>query len=60
MCALFRTRRRCTHSPSARIPATGLVPVWIIVNYLVWKGLAHYGFNDAANDLAYKTIRLLE
>jgi len=40
-------------------PSNWLGPVWIIVNYLVWKGLAHYGFNDAANDLAYKTIRLL-
>jgi putative isomerase len=40
-------------------PSNWLGPVWIIVNYLVWKGLARYGFTDAAEDLAGKTIRLL-
>lgn len=40
-------------------PSNWLGPVWIIVNYLVWKGLARYGFSDAASDLANKTIRLL-
>jgi putative isomerase len=40
-------------------PSNWLGPVWIIVNYLVWKGLSRYGFSDAASDLANKTIRLL-
>lgn len=40
-------------------PSNWLGPVWIIVNYLVWKGLTEYGFTDAADDLAGKTIRLL-
>lgn len=40
-------------------PSNWLGPIWIIVNYLVWKGLKAYGFNDAAVDLADKTLRLL-
>ncbi len=40
-------------------PSNWLGPVWIIVNYFVWKGLKDYGFHDEANDLADKTLRLL-
>jgi putative isomerase len=40
-------------------PSNWLGPVWIIVNYFVWKGLKNCGFQNEANDLADKTIRLL-
>jgi putative isomerase len=40
-------------------PSNWLGPVWIIVNYFVWKGLNDYGFHDQANELADKTLRLL-
>jgi putative isomerase len=40
-------------------PSNWLGPVWIIVNYFVWKGLKDFGFHDEANDLADKTLRLL-
>lgn len=40
-------------------PSNWLGPVWIIVNYFIWKGLKDYGFHDEANDLADKTLRLL-
>jgi putative isomerase len=41
-------------------PSNWLGPVWIIVNYFVWRGLAAYGFQREADDLAAKTVRLLE
>ena len=40
-------------------PSNWLGPVWIIVNYFVWKGLKDYGFQNEAADLADKTLRLL-
>ena len=40
-------------------PSNWLGPVWIIVNYFVWKGLKDSGFQDEAGDLADKTLRLL-
>jgi putative isomerase len=40
-------------------PSNWLGPVWIIVNYFVWKGLNDFGFQDEASKLAEKTLRLL-
>ena len=40
-------------------PSNWLGPVWIIVNYFVWKGLKDFGFQDEAGRLADKTLRLL-
>jgi putative isomerase len=40
-------------------PSNWLGPVWIIVNYFVWKGLQRYGFHKEATALADKTIALL-
>ena len=40
-------------------PSNWLGPIWIIANYLVWKGLIAYGFKDDANDLASKTVQVL-
>ncbi|AZS38258.1 Glucosidase YgjK [Microbacterium lemovicicum] len=44
---------RATHNPS-----NWLGPVWGISNYLVFRGLTSYGFEDDARELADKTIRL--
>jgi putative isomerase len=40
-------------------PSNWLGPVWIIVNYFVWKGLKDFGFQVEAGKLADKTLRLL-
>ena len=41
-------------------PSNWLGPVWIISNYLVWRGLRRYGFDERAGELASRTKRLLE
>ena len=41
-------------------PSCWLGPVWIVANYMVFKGLVKYGYNDIARELAEKTISLLE
>jgi putative isomerase len=40
-------------------PSNWLGPVWIIVNYFVWKALRRYGYKKEADELADKTIHLL-
>jgi len=40
-------------------PSNWLGPVWIISNYLTWRALVKYGFNNEARKLAAKTIMLL-
>jgi putative isomerase len=40
-------------------PSNWLGPVWIIVNYFVWKALQRYEFKKEADALADKTILLL-
>jgi putative isomerase len=40
-------------------PSNWLGPVWIIVNYFVWKALQRYGYKQEADALANKTIMLL-
>jgi len=40
-------------------PSNWLGPVWIISNYLVWKGLKNYGYHDIAGKLAENIIDLL-
>jgi putative isomerase len=40
-------------------PSNWLGPVWIIVNYLVWKSLQRYGYKKEADALADKTLLLL-
>jgi putative isomerase len=40
-------------------PSNWLGPIWIIVNYFVWKALRRYGFKNEADALADKTILLL-
>jgi len=40
-------------------PSNWLGPVWIVVNYFVWKGLTNAGFLQEADALRDKTVRLL-
>jgi putative isomerase len=40
-------------------PSNWLGPVWILVNYFVWKGLANFGFRSEADVLRDKTLLLL-
>ena len=40
-------------------PSCWLGPIWINVNYFVFKGLLNYGYKDLAKDLAIKTVNLL-
>ena len=42
-----------THNPS-----NWQGPIWGISNYLVFRGLVNYGFNDEARELADKTVTL--
>jgi putative isomerase len=39
-------------------PSNWLGPVWGISNYLVFRGLVKYGFDEDARELAEKTVRL--
>ena len=39
-------------------PSNWLGPLWGISNYMVWRGLADYGLNDEARQLAGKTVTL--
>jgi putative isomerase len=39
-------------------PSNWLGPVWGMSNYMVFRGLVKYGFDDAARELAEKTVRL--
>lgn len=41
-------------------PSCWLGPVWGVSNYLVFRGLIKYGYISVANDLAEKTVNLLE
>ena len=40
-------------------PSNWLGPIWIIVNYFIWKGLDNYAYDDLADTLAQNTIKLL-
>jgi putative isomerase len=40
-------------------PSNWLGPVWLIVNYFVWKGLKDFGFTNEADKLADQTLQLL-
>ena len=40
-------------------PSSWQGPVWINVNYLVFRGLVRYGYTEEAREVAEKTILLL-
>ncbi len=39
-------------------PSSWLGPIWGVSNYMVFHGLVKYGFNEAAAELAEKTVKL--
>ncbi len=39
-------------------PSCWLGPVWGISNYMVFRGLVNYGFDDVARELAEKTVNM--
>ena len=41
-------------------PSNWLGPIWIVASYFTWSGLRRYGYVAAADDLARRTIDLLE
>lgn len=41
-------------------PSNWLGPIWLVVNYAVFKGLLDYNYQEEARDLCRKTIELLE
>ncbi|MBR2338991.1 MAG: glycoside hydrolase family 37 [Clostridia bacterium] len=41
-------------------PSCWLGPVWGISNYMVFRGLLRYGFEQEARELAQRTVRLFE
>ncbi|MGX5681087.1 MGH1-like glycoside hydrolase domain-containing protein [Schumannella luteola] len=56
-----RTLSKLEHQYDLRAsnnPSNWLGPIWGISNYLVFRGLAKYGFHDDARELAEKTVRL--
>jgi putative isomerase len=41
-------------------PSNWLGPVWLINNYIAYSGLKNYGFHSLADELAQRSIALLE
>ena len=50
---------KCYDLRASNNPSNWRGPTWIVANYMVFSGMVKYGFNDAAANLAQKTIRLL-
>lgn len=40
-------------------PSNWLGPIWIVANYVVFRGLMNYGYRQEAEELCHKTVRLL-
>ena len=40
-------------------PSNWLGPIWLVANYLVFKGLLNYGYIDEAREITENTLRLL-
>lgn len=41
-------------------PSNWLGPIWLVANYVVFRGLLNYGYREEARKLAEGTLRLLE
>lgn len=41
-------------------PSNWLGPIWLVANYVVFKGMLDYGFHKEAVDLCKRTLNLLE
>ena len=64
LCARWGARSLSSHETMYSLefssnPSNWLGPVWIIVNYFVWKALQRYGYKKEADTLADKTLLLL-
>lgn len=64
ICARWGARSLSSHETMYSLdfssnPSNWLGPVWIIVNYFVWKALARYGYKSEADALSDKTLLLL-
>jgi putative isomerase len=64
LCAQWGARSLSSHETMYSLefssnPSNWLGPVWIIVNYFVWKALLRYGYKKEADALADKTLLLL-
>ncbi len=64
LCAQWGVRSLSSHETMYSLdassdPSNWLGPIWIIVNYFVWKALQRYGYQKEADALADKTILLL-
>ncbi len=64
LCAQWGVRSLSNHETMYSLgfssnPSNWLGPIWIIVNYFVWKALQRYGYKKEADALADKTISLL-
>ena len=64
-CAPYGVRTLSKYEKMYRIvgtcnPSSWQGGVWILSNYFVFKGLLKYGYTEEANDLAIKTVKLLE
>jgi putative isomerase len=64
LCAQWGVRSLSNHETMYSLeissnPSNWLGPIWIIVNYFVWKALQRYGYKKEADALADKTIHLL-
>ncbi len=40
-------------------PSNWLGPIWLVANYLVFKGMLNYGFIEEAREMCEKSVRLL-
>jgi putative isomerase len=40
-------------------PSNWLGPIWLVANYCVFKGMLNYGFQEEAEDMCKKSVRLL-
>ncbi len=40
-------------------PSNWLGPIWLIANYMTWRGLRRYGYTAEADDIYRKTVNLL-
>ncbi len=40
-------------------PSSWLGPIWIVSNYMTFKGLINYGYNEEAKEIAIATVMLL-
>ena len=40
-------------------PSNWLGPIWLVANYCVFKGMLNYGFQEEAEDMCEKSVRLL-